>query len=401
MTGGQPPYGYGHICKTSERPATLAPKEPEASTVRKLFEMFDNGASLVRLTRWLQANEIKTRFGKTLWSAQQVRNILECRTYTGIRHFHPTNISDAVVPEHRRKPGNGQGEVICIPVPALVSPEVFARVQAKLLQNTRRYKQPPVNRLLAGMIECGECGSSFHSYRRYLGKYLASGTRRLIHKAAYKCNWRVKEKQHLLDRITRCHNPEVATHLLDGKVLEMIRDTLLVPEKLTACIEGLECGKNDKHGNLARKLERFTDRIAGVDAEKQNSIDRYAAGGLTKEAYVALNLTLDAEILRLRKRKARIAKELEEAAANDMVQESIREFCQRSKERFEKCSTFEMTRQFLVDHIQRVIYLRDKVTLVGSIPVRRGTFQAAIRVPFRILGEPDGDPRQAAESAAR
>ena len=54
MTGGQPPYGYGHICKTSERPATLAPKEPEASTVRKLFEMFDNGVSLVRLTRWLQ-----------------------------------------------------------------------------------------------------------------------------------------------------------------------------------------------------------------------------------------------------------------------------------------------------------------------------------------------------------
>jgi hypothetical protein len=201
-------------------------------------------------------------------------------------------------------------------------------------------------------------------------------------------NWRVREKQHLLDRITRCHNPEVATHLLEGKVLEMIRDTLLVPEKLVACMQGLECGRNDKHENLARKLERFTDRIAGVEAEKQKSIDRYAAGGLTKEEYVTLNLTLDAEILRLRKRKARIAKELEEAAANDMVQESIRAFCQ-SKERFEKCSTFEMTRQFLVDHIQRVTYHRNSVTLVGSVPVRRGTFQTAVRVPFRILGELD------------
>jgi hypothetical protein len=270
-----------------------------------------------------------------------------------------------------------------------VAPEVFDRVQAKLLQNTRRYKQPPVNRLLAGMIECGEYGSSFHSYRRYLGKYLASGTRRLVHKAAYKCNWRVKEKQHLLDRITRCHNPEIATHVLEGKVLEMVRDTLLVPEKLVACIEGLECGKNDKHGNLARKLQRFTDRIAGVADEKQKSIDRYAAGGLTKEAYVALNLSLDAEIVRLRKRKSRIAKELEEAAANDMVQESISEFCQRSKERFEKCSTFEMTRHFLIDHIQRVVYHRDSVTLIGSVPVRRGTFQAPVPVSFRIQGELD------------
>jgi hypothetical protein len=154
-------------------------------------------------------------------------------------------------------------------------------------------------------------------------------------------------------------------------------------------MEGIECGKNDKHEHLTRKLERFTDRIAGVEAEKQNSINRYAAGGLTKEWYVALNLSLDAEIQRLRKRKARIAKELEEAAANDLVQDSIREFCLRMKERFEKCATFDMTRQFLVDHVQRVIYRRDHVTLIGSVPVRRGTFQAPAPAPFRIEGELD------------
>jgi hypothetical protein len=35
-----------------------------------------------------------------------------------------------------------------------------------------------------------------------------------------------------------------------------------------------------EHEHLTRKLERFTDRIAGVEAEKQNSINRYAAGGM-------------------------------------------------------------------------------------------------------------------------
>jgi hypothetical protein len=239
------------------------------------------------------------------------------------------------------------------------------------------------------MIECGECGSGFHSYRRYTGTYLASGARRLAHKAAYKCNWRVREKQHLLDSITRCHNPEVATHLLEAKVLEMIRDTLRVPERLIAYMEGLERGKNDKHEHLVRKLEGFTDRIAGVEAEKQHSINRYAAAALTKEAYIALNLSLDAEIQRLHKRKMRIAKELEQAAENDLVQESIREFCLRTEERLDKCTTFDMTRQFLVDNVQRIIYLRDKVTLIGSVPVRRGTFQAPVSAPFRIQGELD------------
>jgi len=38
----------------------------------------------------------------------------------------------------------------------------------------------------------------------------------------------------------------------------------------------------------------------------------------------------------LHKRKARIAKELEEAAAIDLVQESIREYCLRTKERLDK-----------------------------------------------------------------
>jgi site-specific DNA recombinase len=389
MVYGQPPFGYEHVRKTASTPATLALKEPGATTVRSIFEMYDNGVSVIAITRWLQRNEIKTKFGKDLWTTLQVRNILRCRTYTGNRYYRPTNISDAVVPKHKRGPSREPSEIICIKVPAIVSEELFDRVQAKIQHVSRRYKQPDVRHLLGSMIQCGECGSGFHSYRRYTERSLLRGTRRIAHKAAYKCNWRVKEKQHLLDRITRCHNPEVATHLLDGKVMEMIRDTLLVPENLQMCMEGLECGKNDKHENLVQKLARFTDRIAGVEAEKQKSIDLYAAGGLTKEAYVSANLTLDEEIKRLQKRKVQIGKELQEAAANDMVDHSIREYCERAKEGFAQCGTFDITRQFLLDHVQRIVYLRGKVTILGSVPVKRGTFQAAVPIQFRIEGELD------------
>ncbi len=145
----------------------------------------------------------------------------------------------------------------------------------------------------------------------------------------------------------------------------MIRDTMLVPEKLQVCLEGLERGKNDKHENLVQKVARFTDRIAGSEAQKQRSLISMPLA-VSKEGYIAENLT-----------------------ANDMVEHSIREYCGRTKERFEQCSTFDMTRQFLVDHIQRIIYLRSKVTILGSAPVKRGPFQAAVPVPFRIEGELD------------
>jgi len=171
--------------------------------------------------------------------------------------------------------------------------------------------------------------------------------------------------------------------------VEMIRDTILVPEKLQACMEGMETGRNDKHEHLARQLERFTARIAGIEAQKQRSIELYAADRLTDQAYIAENRNLDREIQRLHKRKAQIARELEAAAANDLVERSIREYCERTKERFAKCSAFDVTRQFLVDHIQRIIYLRSKVTILGSVPLKRGPFRSAAPVPFHIEGELD------------
>jgi hypothetical protein len=319
--------------KTQESLATLAIYEPEAAVVRTMFERFEGGEGINAICRWLQLNNIKTRYDKSLWSTLQVRNILKCRTYTGERHFRLKNTSDAVVPKHKRGSAAEPSETICMKVPPIVSPELFEKVQAKLLQNTRRYKQPAVHHLLKGLIECGECGCGFHSYRRYTEKSLLNGSRRLAHKAAYKCNWRTREKQHLLDRVTRCHNPEVATHLLEGKVMEMIRDTLLVSEKLQTCIEGLESGRNDKHDTLVRKLERFNARIASVETEKRKSIELYAAGRLAQDAYAAMNLTLDREIQRLRKRTAQFARELDLAAGNDMVEKSIREYCARAKER--------------------------------------------------------------------
>jgi hypothetical protein len=34
-------------------------------------------------------------------------------------------------------------------------------------------------------------------------------------------------------------------------------------------MEAIECGKNDKHEHLTRKLERFADGIAGMEAESR------------------------------------------------------------------------------------------------------------------------------------
>jgi hypothetical protein len=61
--------------------------------------------------------------------------------------------------------------------------------------------------------------------------------------------------------------------------------------------------KDNKHEHLERHLERFSDRIVGIEAQKQRSVDLYAGNGLANETYVIENRNLDRELERLRKRK--------------------------------------------------------------------------------------------------
>jgi hypothetical protein len=69
------------------------------------------------------------------------------------------------------------------------------------------------------------------------------------------------------------------------------------------------------------------------------------------------------------------------------VDASVRQFCATAKARLQACSDFDANRQFLVDHVERVIYNRYDVTMVGSIPVR--TESGETKLPFRIGGKID------------
>src|SRR5215471_15865458 len=74
----------------------------------------------------------------------------------------------------------------------------------------------------------------------------------------------------------------------------------------------------------------------------------------------------------------------------DFVDASTRQFCATAKARLQACSDFDANRHFLVDHVDRVIYNRYNVTIVGSIPVR--TESGESKLPFQIKGKIDIAP---------
>jgi hypothetical protein len=48
---------------------------------------------------------------------------------------------------------------IAVKVPAIVSRELFDRVQEQLREHDARYCQPVTHYLLSGLVQCGVCGS--------------------------------------------------------------------------------------------------------------------------------------------------------------------------------------------------------------------------------------------------
>jgi hypothetical protein len=66
---------------------------------------------------------------------------------------------------------------------------------------------------------------------------------------------------------------------------------------------------------------------------------------------------------------------------------SIRQFCATANARLQASADFEAKRQFLVDHVERVIYNRYRVTIVVSVPVQSASGEAKLQ--FRIEGKID------------
>jgi hypothetical protein len=206
----------------------------------------------------------------------------------------------------------------------------------------------------------------------------------VYHHAAYRCNRRARENNHDRTQIERCRNSAISTHILEGHVFEMIRKTMIDPGKLRSCIE-TGAGMDDR--TTALELTRVARKIVALDHDRRQLISRYAADQMTGEEYIAANQALDEKLERLVRAKAKLVTVLRPTHHDDFVDASIRQFCATARARLQACSDFDANRNFLIDHIERVIYDRYNVTIVGTIPVRTESKES--KLPFRIEGKID------------
>ena len=149
------PYGYRYIRKQFDgAPAQYVIDLAQAATVRKIFHWIGvERLSIGEVVRRLDAEGIETATGKAHWDRSVVWGMLQNPAYMGRAAFGKTRAREPLprvrAPRHSAEtPKKGYSAVrtdrdawIEIPVPALVSEQLFVAVQEQLDENRKHARQ--------------------------------------------------------------------------------------------------------------------------------------------------------------------------------------------------------------------------------------------------------------------
>jgi site-specific DNA recombinase len=173
---GGAPYGYRYVKKTDTSAAYYQVIESEAGVVRLVFQMYTQEHLNIRaIARSLNERGIPTRTGKTRWERSTVWGLLRNPAYQGKACYGKTELRPRQRITRPLRQRNGmpnrnsanherpRSEWIEVPVPPLVSEEIFALAQEQLAKNKhhslRRTIEPT---LLQGMLVCQRCGYALY-----------------------------------------------------------------------------------------------------------------------------------------------------------------------------------------------------------------------------------------------
>jgi site-specific DNA recombinase len=189
------PYGYRYVKKSDTSAAFYEVIEAEAKVVRTVFEIYtQQGLSIKAIARLLNERQIATRTGKGRWERSTVWGMLRNPAYRGTACYGKTELRprQRITRPLRQRKGlpsrdsagheRPRTEWIEVPVPALVSEEMFALAQEQLEKNRRHSPRRTVEpTLLQGMLVCEQCGhalyrTSTHTSKQRLNYYRCLGS---------------------------------------------------------------------------------------------------------------------------------------------------------------------------------------------------------------------------------
>ena len=126
--------------------------------------------------------------------------------------------------------------------------------------------------------------------------------------------------------------------------------------------------------------------------DRKRLIELYACERLESRAYIEANRELDAKLARLKREKREITAGVLPLDAETALDTGIRTFCEDAKAKFNASADPDARRAFLAGRIERIIYRKHQVTIVGAVPppsigdeVKKAAFRIAGKIDIEAL----------------
>jgi site-specific DNA recombinase len=169
--GGSVPFGYRYIPEPHKGRVEI--DEEEAAIVRRIFDLYlSDGMTTRGIAYQLTRERIlskgdrdhtmgRKKYGKGVWSAASLYRILNNEAYIGTMYWNKYQR----VSKTRKRPRD-RAEWLAIPVPSILSQEVFEAAKQKLRRNQALAKRNRKHEylFLGGRLRCGRCGASMSGF---------------------------------------------------------------------------------------------------------------------------------------------------------------------------------------------------------------------------------------------
>ena len=164
-----------------------------------------------------------------------------------------------------------------IPVPAIVSEELFEIVQEQLKENQKRQRvsKRGARFLLQGLLQCKRCGYAYHGQSSCRREETSRGIRR----AYYRCGGKNASR---IVGMAVCDGESIRTNFLDDAIWEDVCSLLRDPKRLIGEYERRLESSNNQSTTTSDQLTR---RIQHIKRAIARLIDAYEEGYLSKDEF--------------------------------------------------------------------------------------------------------------------
>lgn len=146
-------------------------------------------------------------------------------------------------------------------------------------------------------------------------------------------------------------------------------------------------GRHREHGTKGeaeRQLKEGERMIAELLKTKRNALELYAKGDISREVYRAQCKQYDDDIKRAKDERNTVLGAIPILHKEDVVDASLRHYCGTLKTRLATAVDFDSQRQLLLEYIEKVVFLRDKMELHGAVPILLSASSDAKNMSFVV-----------------